>query len=91
MKWDKITAEVEIDFPTGKKDIEMVLKEGHEIEDCEEGTVVMLNLVDGQQLTGIFNGMSGEDVKLGSLDDKSKIMLGYNIRWVKNYFEEIKK
>jgi len=82
-----ITAKVEIDFPTGEKNIEMILKQGYEIENCKEGKVVMLNLTDGQELTGIFKGMADEDVKLGTLDGKHT--LGYNIHWVNQYFEEL--
>lgn len=49
-----VTFGVEINFPDGKREIEMVQKRGHEIEDCEEGKVVILILTDGQELTGIF-------------------------------------
>jgi hypothetical protein len=63
-----VTAEVEIDFKEGKRTIEMELKEPHEIEDCEEGKAVMLNLRNGETYTGIFKGMDGdEDIMLGSL------------------------
>ena len=96
MSKTKITAEVEINFPEGKRKIEMVQKKGYEIEDCEEGKVVILILTDGQELTGIFKGMADEDVKISSVAASSgklldKMVLGYNIRYVANYFEEIKK
>jgi len=85
----KTLATVEIKFPTGNKEIEMELKKGFQIEDCEKDTVVVVNLIDGQQLTGIYKGMADEDVLLGTLD--GKLTLGYKIHWVSNYFEEIKK
>ena len=44
MSEQKIIATVEIDFKEGKKSIEMELKQGFEIEDCEENKVVVLNL-----------------------------------------------
>lgn len=83
-----ITATVEVNFPDGKRTIIMVRKKGHDIEECDEGKVVILNLVNNDSLTGIFKGMAGDDVKLGSLDGKHT--LGYNVKWVRNYFEETK-
>lgn len=83
----QVTAEVEIDFPTGKRKIQMLLKGGNSIQDCEIGKVVMLRLVNDDELTGIFKGYNGEDVMLGSLDEK--VTLGYKLHWVLEYFEEI--
>lgn len=82
-------ATVEIKFPDGNREIEMELKKSWDIEYCEKGKVVVVNLVDGQQLTGIFKGMADEDVLLGTLD--GKLTLGYKQHWISNYFEEIKK
>lgn len=84
----QVTAEAEIDFLTGKRTIQMLLKGGHSIENCEVGKVVMLRLINDDELTGIFKGMSDEDVMLGTLDGKHT--LGYKHRWVAEYFEEIK-
>ena len=85
-----VTAEVEVELPTGKKKIEMLLKKRTEIEDCEEGKIIILNLVDGQELTGIFKGLTeDEDVKIAPLSG-SKMVLGYKLKWIDNYFEEIK-
>lgn len=90
-----VTIEVEINFPEGKRKIEMVQKKGYEIEDCEEGKVVILILADGQELTGIFKGMADNDVKITSVAASSgklldRMTLGYNINWVSKYFEELK-
>lgn len=85
----KKTAEVEIDFKEGKRTIEMVMKESSEIEDCEEGKAVMLNLRNGDTYTGIFRGMDGDEgIMLGAL--KSGLMIGVEVSWLNNYFEETK-
>lgn len=82
-----VTAEVEIDFKDGKRTIEMELKSPHEIEDCEIGKTVMLNLRNGETYTGIFKGMDGdEDIILGSLDRGNTI--GLKVNWVKDYLEQ---
>lgn len=83
-----VTAEVEIDFKEGKRTIEMELKEPHEIEDCEEGKAVMLNLRNGETYTGFFKGMDGgEDIMLGSLS--GGITIGLKVNWVNDYFEQV--
>ena len=67
-----VKAEVEFDFKDGKRTISMELKEPREIEDCEEGKAVILNLRNGETYTGIFKGMDGdEDIMLRSLNNKS--------------------
>lgn len=85
----EITAKVDVHFPNGDKTIEMLLKDPHDIEECPEGSVVILNLTNDEQHTGIFKGMSDDDIKLGSLDGKHT--LGYKIIWLEDYFEEIKR
>lgn len=88
MSEKKVKAEVEIDCKEGKKTIEMVMKEPYDIEDCEEGKVVMLNLRNGETYTGIFKGMDGdEDIMLASLSGKNTI--GLKIAWLNDYFEQV--
>lgn len=89
MSNQEITAEVELNYPAGKKTIEMLLKKSREIEACEEGKVIMLNLINGEHVTGVFKGMADDDVKIQSLGGEHT--LGYKVYWVTNYFEEIKK
>jgi hypothetical protein len=84
-----VTAEVEIETTEGTRSIQMLLQPGAKISECKTGKVVMLNLSDGQTPTGVFKGMSGDDVKLGAL--RSDLTLGYNIQWVDTYFEELNK
>jgi hypothetical protein len=82
-----VTAEVEIDFKDGKRTIEMVIKKPYEIEDCEKGKAVMLNLRNGETYTGIFKGMDGdEDIMLGSLSGGKTI--GLKVGWLNDYFEQ---
>lgn len=81
-------ASVEIDFQEGKRTIEMELKEDYEIEDCEEGKVIVLNLCNGETYTGIFKGMDSEDVMLGSLTSQN--IIGLSTAYINDYFEEIK-
>lgn len=88
MSKQTVTAEVEIDFKEGKRTIEMVMKEPCEIEDCEKGKAVMLNLRNGETYTGIFKGMDGdEDIMLGSLSGKNTI--GLKVGWLNDYFEQV--
>lgn len=88
MSKQTVTVEVEIDFKEGKKTIEMIIKDPYEIEDCEEGKVVILNLINGKIYTGIFKGMDGdEDIMLGSLSGKNTI--GLKVGWLNEYLEQV--
>ena len=81
-------ATVGVNRPEGKQEIKMELKKPYEIKDCDEGKVIILNLYTGENYTGIFKGMDGdEDVMLGSLSGKGRI--GLKVAWMKDYFEEI--
>ncbi|MFA7307636.1 MAG: hypothetical protein WC026_13290 [Hyphomicrobium sp.] len=82
-----VTAKVEINFKEGKKEIEMLLKQTNEIENCEEGRVVVLNLQNEETYAGFFKGMDDEDIMLGSLRDTT--VIGLKANWVNNYFEQI--
>jgi len=83
-----VVAEVKIDFKEGKKTIEMELKEPCDIENCEEGKVVMLNLRNGETYTGTFKGMDGDDdIMIRSLTSGRTI--GLKVKWVSNYLEQI--
>lgn len=82
-----LTAEVDIHFKNGTRTLQMVQKNYRDIEECEEGRVVCLNLKNGETHTGIFKGMSDDDILLGSLD--RNVTLGYELGWVKDYFEEL--
>lgn len=83
-----ITAEVEIDFKDGKRTIEMQLKEDWEIDECEEGKVIMLNLCNGETYTGIFKGIDGQDIMIESLSNQTTI--GLRASFINDYFEEVK-
>ncbi len=82
-----VTAEVEINFKEGKKTIEMLLKQPHEIANCTEGKAIVLNVKTGNQYTGIFKGMDCEEILLGSLSGKGTI--GINTSAVNDYFEQV--
>ena len=82
-----VTAEVEISFAHGKRTIQMAHKKTFEIEDCQEGLVVVLKLTNGESYTGVFKGMSGEEIMLGSLT--SNHVIGLDTEYVGSYFEEI--
>lgn len=83
-----ITAEVQIDFKEGKRTIEMQRKEDWEIDECEEGKVIMLNLCNGETYTGIFKGINGQDIMIESLSSQNTI--GLQASFINDYFEEIK-
>lgn len=82
-----LTAEIEIDYKDGKVAIEMISKEDYEIEDCEIGKVIILNLCNGETYTGIFKGMDGDDVMIGSLSGKHTIGLSTSV--IESYLEQI--
>lgn len=83
-----LTLEVEIDFKEGKKTIEMQLKEDYEIDECEEGKLIVLNLCNGETYTGIFKGIDGQDIMIGSLSNQT--IIGLQASFINDYFEEIK-
>jgi hypothetical protein len=85
----KITAEVEIDFPDGKRVIDMAKKRNREIYDCDNGVVVMLHLRNGDMYTGFFKGIDDDDVLLGSLAGKN--LIGLKLEWIDFYFEAVNK
>lgn len=66
----------------------MELKENYEIEDCEEGKVIVLNLCNGETYTGIFKGIDGQDIIIESLNSQNTI--GLRASFINDYFEEIK-
>lgn len=75
--------EVEIEGRT----IEIIQKERYEIEDCEEGKTIRLQLFNGDAYTGIFKGMDEMDtILLKSLT--SEDIIGLDMQWVSDYFEE---
>lgn len=82
-----ITAEIEVDFKDGRKKIEMQLKETYEIDDCEMEKVIVLNLCNGEMYTGIFKGMDGDDIMIGSISGKNTIGLSVDV--INDYFEQI--
>jgi hypothetical protein len=75
------------------KEIEIEGKETYDLEDCDEGKVVILFGYGDDQITGIFRGTSddgeNEDVILSTLDD-DKVRLAFNMNAIAFYFEEIK-
>lgn len=82
-----VTAKVEMDFKNGKRTIQMELKEPNEIENCEEGKAVMLNLRNGETYNGIFKGMNDDEIVLGSLSGNNTI--GLKLNWLNDYFEQV--
>lgn len=82
-----IIAEVEIDFKDGKVAIEMISKETYEIEDCEIGKVIILNICNGETYTGVFKGMDNDDVMIGSLSGNNTIGLSTSV--INDYLEQI--
>lgn len=81
-----VKIEAEINFPEGKKTVQLVKKETSDVEDCEEGKIICLHLINGESLFGFFKGMADDEILIGSIS--GKITLGYNIYWVGTYFEE---
>jgi len=89
MSEQQAIATVAIEFPEGKKEIQMEVKNGDQISECAENKVVVIYLVDGDQYTGIFKGMDGsDDIMLSSLSGKNTI--GLQVCWIKTFLEEIK-
>jgi len=85
----QIIATVEINFPEGKREIEMEWKNKDEISNCDPDKVLVIPLINGDQWTGYFNGITGDEtIMLESLSKSSTI--GLEMHWIKGYFEEIK-
>jgi small nuclear ribonucleoprotein (snRNP)-like protein len=88
MSKTQVTAEVDIDFAEGKRTIRMVLKQPSDIEDCIEGTVVLITLKNTETYTGIFKRFDDDDcIILDSLSGTRTI--GLERHWVDYYFEEV--
>lgn len=83
----QIIASIEIDFPEGKKEIKMELKDKEEITNCEIDKILVIALINGDQYTGYFKGINDETIMLESLSKKNTI--GLEIHWVQGYFEQI--
>lgn len=86
---ETVTATVEVSFPDGNRGIEMLLKDMDDIEDCEEGKIVVVYLKSGTQLTGYFNGTDGYDFLLRPISG-GVFSAACNIYKIEKYFEEIK-
>ena len=87
---EEVRAEVGIKINGVEKDYEMVIRETYEIEDCEDGKIVLLLGHDGSQWTGRFRGTYDEDIILESLDNPTS-RIALNSDGVGMYFEEIKE
>lgn len=79
------TATIEINFKEGKKTIEVTLKKKHQIEECEEGKVVILRMKNGDTFTGLFKGMDESTIMITGLFSSN--VMGVNIRSVDDYLE----
>ncbi len=66
-----------------KKDVEMELKNSEEIENCPEGTIIIINYC-----TGKFDGMDDDTVRLKSLSNGYTI--GFKIHTFDEYWQECK-
>jgi len=82
-----LIAMVEIEFPDGKRQIKMILRESCDLEDCEEDKIIILNLFDGTNYTGVFKGVDDECVKLRALNNIAT--LAFELSWVKDYLEQL--
>ena len=82
----KTEIKIEINFPDGKRTIEMSQKKQYDIQNCEQEKIVVLNLNNGESYTGIFKGIDGDDAVLGSISGKNTI--GINSVWIHDYFEQ---
>lgn len=87
---ETIEASFEVDFPDGKKTVNATLKHGYEIEDCEVGKAVFLNLRNGETHSGIFRGAEGDE-SFSIYSFSGEYRLGYKTGWVETYFEEKKE
>lgn len=81
-------AEVEIDFPDGKRTIMMVHDDEVDFEDIAPDQVALLILRNQKQYTGIFKGMDEETILLQPLGGGRSI--GLDSSWVMFFFVEKK-
>ena len=83
---EEIKAEIELEIKGKKNTFEMIIKEPSDLEDLEDGHIVMLNLKNGEQYTGIFDGLDEyNEILLKSLESDQRI--GLKIWWVRDYLE----
>ena len=78
------TLKLELEY--NGKSYEVVEKQSHEIEDCEEGKFVTLIFKNSEEYSGLFRGMDGDDIMLGSVSSGRRI--GLPVRFLKYYFEQ---
>lgn len=64
------------------------LREAEEIENLEEGKEVVLLFDNGDEYTGTFKGIDGEQIILKSLESDN--MIGLPIHRLKGYLERFK-
>lgn len=83
-----LTLEYTMPFPAGPQTITMQEKALYEINDCEIGKAIVLNLRNGDVYTGLFKGMDGDEViMLGALSGSGRI--GLKVNWLENYLEQV--
>ncbi|RYY23500.1 MAG: hypothetical protein EOP41_06425 [Sphingobacteriaceae bacterium] len=92
---EEVTISLKLKFDNGNKTVKLLKKEGKAIELCDEGKLIMVDLSDGQNLIGIFQGVDQDCgnfmiSKLPKTGAESKLMLGYPIKAISDYYESAK-
>lgn len=70
-----------------KRALLMELKHPHEMRHCKNGRIVVLNLISGGTIKGVFKALVDDDtIWISSLDTYSTFGVGCEL--VSNYYEE---
>jgi len=86
---EETTAEVEFEIGGVKTTIEMALKDRDELEDCEQGKIIIILTHDGQEWTGRLHEFElFEGVTIKPIDGGGGMHFEYD--WFSEYLEEIK-
>lgn len=87
---EEIRAEIEIRTKEGIKTYLTVAKSSDELDECENGKIVILIAHDQNQWCGLFEEVTEEDVIISDLDDRSK-RIAFPLYGVAFYFEELEE
>lgn len=83
--FEQASINLEVDFKETSKNLEMMMRYHHQLNECEVGRLVVLFLLNGKTYVGIFNGINDGSVILKST--KANVTIGFQQERLGHFLE----